>query len=101
MNQINWKRLVIVVPVVSVLNMFILFGLFMNSASKEIIFSQDLGQSEKLVSVWNTIEPIPSISSLAPGLLITTAIFCILFAVLYDSIPGSTKYQKFQCSNNF
>jgi len=94
MNQINWKRLGIGIPIVSILHMFMLFGLFMNPLSKEIIFSNELGQSEKLVNVWNTLEPVPSLQSLAPGLLITPAIFCILFAVLYDSIPGSTKLKK-------
>ena len=94
MNQINWKRLAVAVPIISVLNMFILFGLFMNPISKEIIFSESLGQSEKLVNVWNTIVPIPSIQSLAPGLLITPAIFSILFAIIYDSIPGTSKLKK-------
>lgn len=94
MAKINWKRLAIVVPIVSILNMFLLFGLFMNPISQEIIFSNSLGQSQKLVSVWNTIEPIPSLASLAPGLLITPVIYSILFAVLYDSIPGKTKLKK-------
>lgn len=94
MAKINWKRLAIIVPIVSVLNMFLLFGLFMNPVSKGIIFSDSLDQSQKLVNVWNTIEPIPSLASLAPGLLITPAIYSILFAVLYESIPGKTRLKK-------
>jgi hypothetical protein len=94
MAKTNWKRLTAVVPIISILNMFLLFGLFMNPVSKEIIFSDILAQNQKLVNVWNTIEPIPSLVSLAPGLLITPAIYSILFAILYESIPGKTKLKK-------
>lgn len=94
MAKINWKRLAIVVPIVSILNMFLLFGLFMNPISQEIIFSNSLGQSQKLVDVWNTIEPVPSLNSLMPSLLIPPTVYSILFAILYDSIPGKTKLKK-------
>jgi hypothetical protein len=47
--------------------MLVLFGLFMNPISQEIIFSDSMGQSSKLVAVWAQIEPIPSLGSLAPS----------------------------------
>lgn len=93
-STINWKRLAIAIPVVAVTNMFVLFGLFMNPISKDIIFSTSLNQSPKLVAVWTTLEPIPQLTSLLPALLITPVIFSFFFAVLYDSIPGHGKIKK-------
>lgn len=92
--SINWKRLAITIPVASTANMLILFGLFMNPFSQNVIFSSSLNQSPKLVAVWTTLEPVPQLGSLLPALLITPAIFGFLFAVLYDSIPGRTKIRK-------
>jgi len=74
--------------------MFMLYGLFMNPFSQEIIFSENLGQSPKLVAVWTSFEPVPSIFSLVPALVITPAIFSFFFAVLYDSVPGHGKLKK-------
>ena len=88
------RRLVIMIPIVATANMFLLFGLFMNPFSQNVIFSSNLNQSSKLIAVWTTLEPVPQFSSLLPALLITPAIFGFLFAVLYDSIPGSTKIRK-------
>ena len=92
--MINWKRIAIIIPVGAILNMFLLFGLFMNPYSQEIIFSEEFGQSPKLVGVWKTLEPVPSLESLAPALVITPAIYSFVFAVLYDSIPGKTRITK-------
>jgi len=92
--MINWKRILIIIPVGAILNMFLLFGLFMNPYSQEIIFSEEFGQSPKLVGVWKTLEPVPSLESLAPALVITPAIYSFVFAVLYDSIPGKTRITK-------
>lgn len=91
---INRKRLAIIIPVASVLHMFLLFGLFMNPFSQEIIFSEGYGQSAKLVDVWKNIEPIPSLTSLSPALIVTPAIYSVVFAVLYDSIPGKGRIMK-------
>lgn len=91
---VNRKRLAIIIPVASVLNMFLLFGLFMNPFSQEIIFSEEYGQSDKLVNVWKNIEPVPSLASLAPALIVTPAIYSVVFAVLYDSIPGKGRITK-------
>ena len=91
---INWKRLAIAIPIVAVANMFLLYGLFMNPISQNIIFSETVGQSPKLVAVWNTLEPVPSQLSLIPALIITPAIFSFFFAVLYDSIPGKGRLKK-------
>ena len=91
---INWKRLAIAIPIVAVANMFLLYGLFMNPISHNIIFSETMGQSPKLVAVWNTLEPVPSQLSLIPALIITPSIFSFFFAVLYDSIPGKGKLKK-------
>jgi len=91
---INWKRLAIAIPIVAVANMFLLYGLFMNPISQNIIFSETMGQSPKLVAVWNTLEPVPSQLSLIPALIITPSIFSFFFAVLYDSIPGKGKLKK-------
>jgi hypothetical protein len=82
------------IPIAATANMFLLFGLFMNPFSQNVIFSSNLNQSSKLIAVWTTLEPVPQFSSLLPALLITPAIFGFLFAVLYDSIPGSTKIRK-------
>lgn len=92
--MINWKRVAIIVPVGSLLNMFLLFGLFMNPYSQQIIFSEEFGQSPKLVGVWKTIKPVPTFESLIPALLITPAIYSFVFALLYDAIPGKQKITK-------
>jgi hypothetical protein len=93
-SAINWKRLAIIIPVAAITNMLLLFGLFMNPVSQNVIFSSSLNQSPKLIAVWTTLEPVPQFSSLLPALLITPVIFGFLFAVLYDSIPGTTKIRK-------
>jgi len=74
--------------------MFLIYGLFMNPVSQDIIFSESMDQSPKLVAVWTTLEPIPSETSLTPALIITPAIFSFIFAVLYDSIPGNSRLKK-------
>jgi hypothetical protein len=74
--------------------MFLLFGLFMNPFSQQIIFSDEFGQSSKLVGVWKSIEPVPSFGSLAPALIITPAVYSFVFALLYDSIPGKRRITK-------
>ncbi len=90
----NWKRVTIIVPVGAVLNMFLLFGLFMNPFSQQIIFSEEYGQSAKLVGVWKTIEPVPTLESLIPALIVTPAIYSFVFALLYDSVPGKRRITK-------
>jgi len=91
---INRKRLAIIVPVASILHMLLIFGLFMNPFSQQIIFSEEYGQSAKLVDVWKNIEPVPSLMSLTPALIVTPAIYSVVFAVLYDSIPGKGRIRK-------
>lgn len=91
---VNWKRLGMAIPVVALVHMFLLYGLFMNPVSQEIIFSESMGQSPKLVAVWTSLEPIPSQFSLIPALIITPIIFSFFFAILYDSIPSRTKLKK-------
>lgn len=93
-STINWKRLAIAIPITAIVNMLVLFALFMNPISQSLIFSNTLDQSPKLVAVWNTLEPVPQVTSLMPALLITPAIFGFFFAVLYDSIPGHGKIKK-------
>ncbi len=93
-STINWKRLAIAIPITAIVNMFVLYALFMNPFSQNVIFSDSLGQSPKLVAVWTTLEPVPQMTSLFPALLITPAIFSFFFAVLYDSIPGHGKIKK-------
>ena len=92
--MINWKRLGIAIPVTAIVHMLLLYGLFMNPISQDIIFSESIGQSPKLVAVWTSLEPIPSELSLTPALIITPAIFSFFFAILYDSIPGSGRLKK-------
>jgi hypothetical protein len=92
--MINWKKLVIAIPITAIVNMFLLYGLFMNPMSQQIIFSESLGQSPKLVAVWTQIDPVPQAMSLIPALIITPVIFSFFFAVLYDSIPGHSKIKK-------
>ena len=93
-RSINWKRLASATPLVAVIHMFLLYGLFMNPISLNVIFSENMGQSDKLIAVWNTLEPIPSEISLTPALIITPIIFSFLFAVLYESIPGNGRLRK-------
>ena len=47
-----------------------------------------------MVAVWTILEPIPSEVSLTPALIITPVIFSFLFAILYDSVPGSGRLKK-------
>ena len=90
----NRKRILILVPTATVLNMTLLFLLFMNPLSQQIIFSESVGQSPKLVAVWTEISPVPSVVSLLPALTITPLIYSIVFVTLYDSIPGRTGTKK-------
>lgn len=94
MLPINWKRLTVMAPIAAALNMSLLFMLFMNPFSQEIIFSEAVGQSPKLVAVWKKLEPVPSLLSLVPALTITPLICSVIFAILYDSIPGKTAVKK-------
>jgi MFS family permease len=90
----NWKRVLILVSSATVLNMTLLFLLFMNPLSQQIIFSESAGQSPKLVAVWTEISPVPSLVSLLPALTITPLIYSVVFVILYDSIPGRTGTKK-------
>ena len=92
--SINWKRLGIAIPITAVVHMFLLYGLFMNPVSQDIIFSESMGQSPKLVAVWTSLEPVLSEISLTPALIITPAIFSFLFAILYDSVPRFWQIKK-------
>jgi hypothetical protein len=94
MSSINWNRLAVAAPIAAGLHMFLLFMLFMNPISQEIIFSEAAGQSPKLVAVWKELEPVPSLLSLVPSLTITPLIYSVVFAILYNSIPGNTPMQK-------
>jgi len=91
---INWKRLAIAIPITAIVHMFLIYALFMNPISQEIIFSESMNQSPKLVAVWTSMEPTPSELSLTPALIITPIFFSFFFAILYDSIPGSSKLKK-------
>lgn len=93
-SKIEWKTLFILIPTVAILNMILLYGLFMNPISQDIIFSKDYGQSSKLIAVWKQIEPIPSLTSLLPALLIPPIIYCILFRLFYDTLPGKVGMKK-------
>lgn len=93
-STINWKRLAVAAPAAAAANMLLLFALFMNPLSRHVIFSDGLGQSAKLVAVWNTIEPVPSLASLAPALVVTPLIYSAIFAILYDSVPGRSPVTK-------
>lgn len=93
-SMINWKKLAIAIPITAIVNMLVLYGLFMNPISQQVIFSESLGQSPKLVAVWTKIDPVPQVTSLIPALTITPVIFSFFFAVLYDSIPGHSKTKK-------
>lgn len=90
----NWKRILILAPTATVLNMTLLFFLFMNPLSQQIIFSESVGQNPKLVAVWTQISPVPSLVSLLPALTITPLIYSVVFVMLYDSIPGRTGIKK-------
>ena len=83
-----------IIPVAMILNMLLIFGLFMNPISQRVIFSGANGQSLKLVAVWKHIEPIPSLASLAPALLVTPIIYSTMFALLYHAIPGKSGIRK-------
>lgn len=93
-SMINWKKLAIAIPITALVNMIVLYGLFMNPISQQVIFNESLGQSPKLIAVWTQIDPVPQATSLIPALIITPAIFSFFFAVLYDSIPGHSKIKK-------
>jgi hypothetical protein len=92
--SINYKRLVVTISIVAPTNMLLLFGLFMNPVSQEIIFSDSMGQSSKLVAVWSQIEPVPSLTSLAPALIITPSIASVVFARFYDLLPTQDRRLK-------
>jgi hypothetical protein len=92
--SINYKRLLATIAAVAPTNMFLLFGLFLNPVSQEIIFSETMGQSAKLVAVWITIEPVPSLVSLAPALIIMPSVATAVFARFYDALPTQDRRLK-------
>lgn len=92
--NIDYKRLALTVAVAAPTNMFLLFGLFLNPLSQQIIFSEAMGQSPKLVGVWTQIEPIPSLLSQAPALLAMPSIATVIFARFYDQLPTSDRRVK-------
>jgi len=92
--SINYKRLAVTIAAVAPANLFLLFGLFLNPISQEIIFSDAMGQSPKLVGVWTSTEPVPSLLSLAPALTIMPAIATIVFARFYDVLPTQDRRLK-------
>jgi hypothetical protein len=92
--SINYKRLVMTITIIAPTNMLLLFGLFMNPISQEIIFSDSMGQSSKLVAVWTEIDPVPSLSSLAPALIIMPSIATIVFARFYVLLPTRDRRLK-------
>ena len=91
---INYKRLATTISIIAPINMLVLFGLFMNPWSQEIIFSDSVGQSSKLVAVWTQIEPVPSLVSLAPALIIMPSIATVVFARFYDLLPTRDRRLK-------
>ena len=91
---INYKRVAMTIGIVAPVNMIVLFGLFMNPVSQQIIFSDAMGQSSKLVAVWTQTEPIPSLASLAPALLIMPSIAVVVFARFYDVLPTNDRRIK-------
>ena len=91
---IEWKRFAVTAPIAVALNASLLFLLFMNPVSQQIIFSESAGQSPKLVAVWTKMEPVPSLASLLPALTITPLIYSAVFAILYDAVPGRTGKAK-------
>jgi hypothetical protein len=92
--SINYRRLVVTISIVAPTNMLLLFSLFMNPISQDIIFSDSMGQSTKLVSVWTQIQPVPSLDSLAPALIIMPSIATIVFARFYDLLPSQDRRLK-------
>jgi hypothetical protein len=91
---INYKRLAMTISIIAPTNMLLLFGLFMNPVSEEIIFSDSMGQSSKLVAVWTQMQPVPSLGSLAPALIIMPSIATVVFARFYDLLPTRDKRLK-------
>jgi hypothetical protein len=91
---INYKRLAITISIIAPTNMLLLFGLFMNPISQEIIFSDSMGQSSKLVAVWTQTQPVPSLGSLAPALIIMPSIATVIFARFYDLLPTQDRRLK-------
>lgn len=93
-EKIDWKHLSLLIPAVVVLNIVLLYGLFMIPISQSIIFSKDYDQSTKLIEVWKQIEPIPTLVSLLPALIIPPIIYCIIFILSFYALPGKTGVKK-------
>ncbi len=92
--NIHYKRLAITISIIAPTNMLLLFGLFMNPVSQEIIFSDSMGQSSKLVAVWTQVEPVPSLVSLIPALIIMPSVATLVFARFYDLLPMGDRSLK-------
>jgi hypothetical protein len=92
--SIDYKRLVMTISITAPTNVLLLFGLFMNPGSQEIIFSDSMGQSSKLVAVWTQIQPVPSLGSLIPALIIMPSIATVVFARFYDLLPTRDRRLK-------
>lgn len=91
---ISWKGLGIIAPSAAILNMGLMFLLFMNPLSHQIIFSTSNGQNPKLIAVWTQLDPIPSLLTLLPALTITPIIYSAIFAITYETLPGKTGMRK-------
>ena len=91
---VNYKRLAMTISIIAPTNMLLIFGLFMNPWSQQIIFSDSMGQSSKLVAVWTQIQPVPSLGSLIPALIIMPSIASVVFVRFYDLLPTQDRRLK-------
>jgi hypothetical protein len=82
------------ISIIAPTNMLLIFGLFMNPWSQQIIFSDSMGQSSKLVAVWTQIQPVPSLGSLIPALIIMPSIASVVFVRFYDLLPTQDRRLK-------
>jgi hypothetical protein len=103
MKPINWSRAIVATLVAFVVTQLAFVILFGNPAVQAWYYTTAAGQSEKFAAVWNTLQPLPSLSAnwakLADAsartyavmglLLIWTFLLVIVYAVVAPCLPGT------------
>lgn len=62
MGKFNWQKGLITALAAVVVGLVLFLLLFGNPLSQRIIFSNEFGQSQKLIDSWTTIEPLPAVT---------------------------------------
>ena len=102
MKRINWSSAIVTALVAYVVGFAAFLALFGNPVVRNIIYTPQAGQSDKLLAMWLTLEPLPAVgpfwerlttfggrTSAVAGLLLLWAFGLVLiYATVAEALPG-------------